>query len=74
MVMTVYQQPSPLEVHVQPSRVVGIIDERFPAACRTAGKRWARHPVVYSLPPSTLQAGLVEHPAGAPQQGDLTPY
>ena len=30
MVMTVYQQPSPLEVHVQPSRVVGIIDERFP--------------------------------------------
>ena len=30
MVMTVYQQPSPLEVHVQPSRVAGMIDERFP--------------------------------------------
>ena len=32
MVRTIYQQPSPEEVHVQHSRMVGMLDERFPQA------------------------------------------
>ena len=32
MVRTIYQQPSPEEVHAQHSRMVGMLDERFPQA------------------------------------------
>lgn len=32
MVRTIYQQPSPEEVHAQHARVVGMLDERFPQA------------------------------------------
>ena len=32
MVRTVYQQPSPQEVHAQHARMVGMLDERFPQA------------------------------------------
>ena len=32
MARTVYQQPSPQEVHAQPPRMVGMLDERFPKA------------------------------------------
>ena len=31
-VRTVYQQPSPEEVHAQHTRMVGMLDERFPQA------------------------------------------
>ena len=32
MVRTIYQQPSPQEVHAQHARMVGMLDERFPQA------------------------------------------
>ena len=32
MAQTIYQQPSPEEVHAQHSRMVGMPDERFPQA------------------------------------------
>ena len=32
MVRTIYQQPSPEEVHAQHARMVGMLDERFPQA------------------------------------------
>ena len=32
MVRTIYQQPSPEEVHAQHARMVGMLDERFPRA------------------------------------------
>ena len=32
MAQTIYQQPSPEEVHAQHSRMVGMLNERFPQA------------------------------------------
>ena len=32
MVRTIYQQPSPEEVHAQHQRIIGMLDERFPQA------------------------------------------
>ena len=73
MVRTIYQQPSPEEVHAQHVRMVGMLDERFPQAAETAGRRGPGYPGLHRLPFGPLEAGLVEQPAGAPQQGDQTP-
>jgi len=37
MVRTIYQQPSPQEVHAQHRRVVEQLEERFPEGCGAPG-------------------------------------
>ena len=72
MVRTIYQQPSPEEVHAQHARMVGMLDERFPQAAVMLEE--ARGPRLHRVPRGPLDAGLVAQPAGAAQQGDPAPH
>ena len=74
MIRTIYQQPSPEEVHAQHQRVVAQLEERFPEA---AGRLEEAGPDIVAFtafPRSPLEAGVVEQPAGAGEQGDQAPH
>ena len=74
MIRTIYQQPSPEEVHAQHQRVVAQLEERFP---EVAGRLEEAGPDILAFtafPRGPLEAGVVEQPAGAAEQGDQAPH
>ena len=74
MIRTIYQQPSPEEVHAQHQRVVAQLDERFPDAAGRLEEGGGGHLGLHRLPRGPLEAGVVEQPAGAAEQGDQAPH
>ena len=70
MIRTIYQQPSPEEVHAQHERVVAQLEERFPEAAARLEEAGAGHLGLHRLPRGPLEAGVVEQPARASEQGD----
>ena len=50
MVRTIYQQPSPEEVHAQHARMVGMLDERFPQAAELLADVGPDNPGLPRLP------------------------
>ena len=74
MVRTIYQQPSPEEVYAQHSRMLGMLDERFPQAAELLADVGPDILAFTAFPVAPLEAGLVEQPSGAPQQGDTATH
>ena len=70
MVRTVYQQPSGQEVHMQLERVVDQLSDRFPEASSMLAEAGADVLALTGFPRSSLEAGVVEQPPGAVEQGD----
>ena len=54
IVRTIYQQPSPEEIHAQHARMVGVLDERFPQAAELLADVG---PTSWPSPPSPRPAG-----------------
>ena len=73
MVRTIYQQPSPEDVHGQHARMVGMLDERSPQAAALLADAGPDILAFTAFPVAHWQAGLVEQPPGTAQQGDQTP-
>ena len=74
MIRTIYQQPSPEEVHAQHQRVVAQLEERFPEA---AGRLEEAGPDILAFtafPVAHWKQVVVEQPAGAAEQGDQAPH
>ena len=74
MVRTIYQQPSPDEVHAQLDRVTDQLQDRFPQVGLSTGRGWTRYPGLLQLPTRPLEEDLVQQPPGASQQGDQTSH
>ena len=74
MIRTIYQQPSPEEVHAQHQRVVAQLEERFPEAAGRLEEAGPDNLGLHRLPRGPLEAGVVEQPAGAAEQGDQAPH
>ena len=70
MVRTIYQQPSPDEVHAQLDRVTDQLQNRFPQVALSTGRGRTRRPGLLQLPTRPLEEDLVQQPTGASQQGD----
>ena len=70
MVRTIYQQPSPDEVHAQLDRVTDQLQNRFPQVASHTGRGRTRRPGLLQLPTRPLEEDLVQQPTGASQQGD----
>ena len=70
MVRTIYQQPSPDEVHAQLDRVTSQLHDRFPRGRLSTGRSGTRRPGPLQLPTRPLEEALVQQPTGASQQGD----
>ena len=68
IVKTVYQRLSPEGVHAQ-HLMEGTLDERFPQAAELLANAGSDILSLTAFPVSPLEAGLVEHPAGAAQRG-----
>ena len=60
MVRTIYQQPSPQEVHSQFEKVVEQLAERFPQASSMLAEDGSRRAGVHGLPRRSLEAGVVK--------------
>ena len=74
MIRTIYQQPSPEEVHAQHQRVVAQLEERFP---EVAGRLEEAGPDILAFtafPVAHWKQVVVEQPAGAAEQGDQAPH
>ena len=70
MVRTIYQQPSPDEVHAQLDRVTDQLQNRFPQVASLLDEGRTRRPGLLQLPTRPLEEDLVQQPTGASQQGD----
>ena len=70
MVRTIYQQPSPDEVHAQLDRVTDQLQNRFPQVASLLDEARTRRPGLLQLPTRPLEEDLVQQPTGASQQGD----
>ena len=74
MVRTIYQQPSPDEVHAQLDRVTDQTPEPVPSGRLSTGLGRTRRPGLLQLPTrpleEDLEEDLVQQPTGASQQGD----
>ena len=55
MVRTIYQQPSPDEVHAQLDRVTDQLQDRFPSGRLSTGRGRTRHPGLLQLPCPPLE-------------------
>ena len=60
MVRTIYRQALPGEVHAQHSRMVGMLDERFPQAAVMLEEARPEVLAFTAFPRGALEAGLVE--------------
>ena len=74
MVRTIYQQPSPDEVHAQLDRVTDQLQGPVPSGRLSTGRGRPRRPGLFQLPCRPLGEDLVQQPSGASQQGDQTPH
>ena len=74
MVRTIYQQPSPDEVHAQLDRGDRSAPRPLPSGRLSTGRSGTRHPGLLQLPSHPLEEALVQQPPGASQQGDQTPH
>ena len=70
MVRTIYQQPSPQEVHSQLEKVVEQLAERFPQASPMLAEDGADVLAFTCFPRRSLEAGVVQQSPGASEQGD----
>ena len=70
MVRTIYQQPSPDEVHAQLDRVTDQTPRSVPRGRLSTGRGRTRRPGLLQLPTRPLEEDLVQQPTGASQQGD----
>ena len=70
MVRTIYQQPSPDEVHAQFDRVTDQLQNRFPQVASLLDEAGPDRPGLLQLPTRPLEEDLVQQPTGASQQGD----
>ena len=70
MVRTIYQQPSPQEVHSQFERVVDQLSDRFLQASSMLAKDGADVLAFTGFPGGSLEAGVVQQSPGASEQRD----
>ena len=70
MVRTIYQQPSPDEVHAQLDRVTDQLQNRFPQVASLLDEAGPDVLAFFSFPTRPLEEDLVQQPTGASQQGD----
>ena len=70
MVRTIYQQPSPQEVHAQLDRVIAQLKDPFPQVASLLDEVEARRPGLLQFPCRPLEGDLVQQPLGAPRQRD----
>ena len=70
MVRTIYQQPSPDEVHAQLDRVTDQLQNRFPQVASLLDDAGPDVLALLQLPTRPLEEDLVQQPTGASQQGD----
>ena len=70
MVRTIYQQPSPDEVHAQLDRVTDQLGDRFPQVASLLDEAGPDILALLQLPCRPLEEDLVQQPPGASQQGD----
>ena len=70
MVRTIYQQPSPDEVHAQLDRVTDQLQNRFPQVASLLDEAGPDILGLLQLPCPPLEEDLVQQPPGASQQGD----
>ena len=69
MVRTIYQQPSPDEVHAQLDRVTDQLQNRFPQVASLLDEAGPDVLALLQLPTRPLEEDLVQQPTGASQQG-----
>ena len=62
---TIYQQPSPDEVHAQLDRVTDQLQNRFPQVASLLDEAGPRRPGLLQLPTRPLEEDLVQQPTGA---------
>ena len=74
MVRTIYQQPSPDEVHAQLDRVTDQLQNRFPQVASLLDEAGPDVLALLQLPTRPLEEDLVQQPTGASQQGDQTSH
>ena len=70
MVRTIYQQPSPDEVHAQLDRVTDQLGDRFPQVASLLDEAGPDILAFSSFPVAHWKKNLVQQPTGASQQGD----
>ena len=70
MVRSIYQQPSPDEVHAQLDRVTDQLQNRFPQVASLLDEAGPDVLALLQLPTRPLEENLVQQPTGASQQGD----
>ena len=70
MVRTIYQQPSPDEVHAQARQGDRSTPEPVPSGRLSTGRGRTRRPGLLQLPTRPLEEDMVQQPTGASQQGD----
>ena len=74
MVRTIYQQPSPQEVHAQLERVIAQLQDPFPQVASLLDEAGADVLAFSSFPRRPLEEDLVQQPPGASQQGDTATH
>ena len=74
MVRTIYQQPSPDEVHAQLDRVTDQLQNRFPQVASLLDEAGPDVLAFSNFPLAPLEEDLVQQPTGASQQGDQTSH
>ena len=74
MVRTIYQQPSPQEVHAQLERVIAQLQDPFPQVASRLDEAGPDVLAFSSFPTRPLEEDLVQQPPGASQQGDTAPH
>ena len=73
MVRTVYQQPSPEEVHAQVDRVIDQLGDRFPQAASVLAEAGADILAFTAFPVAHWKQVWSNNPQKAPEQGDTAP-
>ena len=74
MVRTIYQQPSPQEVHAQLERVIAQLQDPFPQVASRLDEAGPDVLAFSSFPVAHCEEDLVQQPPGASQQGDTAPH
>ena len=74
MVRTIYQQPSPQEVHAQLERVIAPLQDPFPQVASLLDEAGADVLAFSGFPLAHWKKDLVQQPPGASQQGDTAPH